>query len=262
MYTCIKVQRVLEKLKDTIDLVNTKSQTGSSGGSRRTSSSLRSLQKFETAKVKLKIAEQATELKRQKLKLEYEEKMRAAELEKRKADIDLEIDLMKTKEEHEAAQVEHQVHVGMEPATGNHNPSLDLPNSSAEERTSTFIKGLRNGEESSYDERSRESEGSRDSRGSCDSEGLRDNERLCDSVPQHGHNLNPYAQPFINHVRNHNLRHILSIINMLTTSSRNHKRKHIRSIVPFRILSLECQDLIATRITNQDQIYIFLVPYC
>ena len=59
--------------------------------------------------MKLKIAEQAAVLKRQKLKLEFKEKMRIAETERHKAELDVEIGLLKSKEEHEAAKPEYEV---------------------------------------------------------------------------------------------------------------------------------------------------------
>ena len=91
----IRVDRVLQKLKDNIDLVNTKSHSGTSNHSESqfTSHSRRSLQKAEAAKVKLKMAEQAAELKRQKLKLEFEKRFVGTE--RHKADLDVEIDLLK-----------------------------------------------------------------------------------------------------------------------------------------------------------------------
>lgn len=69
--------------------------------------------------------------------------MRTAEIEKQRADIDLEIDLMKTKDEHEAARMEHQILVGVESVIENQSFSIDLPNSTAEENTSTFVARLR-----------------------------------------------------------------------------------------------------------------------
>ena len=143
----IRVDRVLQKVKDTIDLVNTKSHSGSSkhSGSQFTSHSRRSLQKAEAAKVKLKMAEQAAELKRQKLKLEFEEKLRIAETERHKADLDVEIDLLKSKEEHETAKAEYEVLVQTEDNVKKElceNPTMYLPSTTTEEKTSNYVAGL------------------------------------------------------------------------------------------------------------------------
>ncbi|KAK3096683.1 hypothetical protein FSP39_002345 [Pinctada imbricata] len=133
MTTQSKVESVCTKLDHTVQVL--KEETKSHHPSIGSRHSVKSV-KVETAKAKLRFAEQEAALTRKRAELEQEEKIRAAENERRKKELETEIGLLKLKEEVECDLLK------AEEDNGNLPDDTQLPVEDTYDRTKSYVDGL------------------------------------------------------------------------------------------------------------------------
>ncbi|XP_062607667.1 uncharacterized protein LOC134269481 [Saccostrea cucullata] len=126
----------LTKLSETIRSLEEEVNTVSG---RMSSASIRSLQRVEEAKTKLKNAEKVAELKRQKSELQFEEQLHAAKLKREQESLDTQLELLKHQEEVEIAETRVKFEMGEEERSC---VDLGLPKVGGFEKSKTFIKNL------------------------------------------------------------------------------------------------------------------------
>ncbi|XP_078330327.1 uncharacterized protein LOC111129274 [Crassostrea virginica] len=136
-----KVNTVMNNLQEMIDSHTKKATTLKSQSSVKSNTSKKSQQLAEEARTRLKIAEQAAELKRQKSKLFHEEEIRKSLSKQQQEDLDTEIELLKFKEDLEIANTRVKYEQDLEEEDSIRQP-LNVPSISGDQKSRTFIKSL------------------------------------------------------------------------------------------------------------------------
>ena len=126
----------LTKLNQAIRSLDEETNTNSG---RMSSSSIKSLQRVEEAKTRLKTAEKIAELRRQKSKLQFEEQLNVAKLKQEQECLDTELELLKHQEEVEIAETRVKFEMGDEEKS---HVDLGLPKVGGLEKSTTYVKNL------------------------------------------------------------------------------------------------------------------------